>query len=249
VLHAAAREADLIVWDGGNNDFPFVRAALHVVVADALRPGHATTYHPGETVLRMADVVVVNKVDAASPEDTARVVAEIRDVNPRVPVVRAASPVRLADAGAVRGRRALVVEDAPTITHGGMPFGAGLVAARAAGAAAIVDPRRSAVGPVRELFARQPHIGPVLPTLGYAPAQLAALAATIDGSDADVVVAATPMDLAALTPLRKPVVRARYQFAEMDDPGLGGIVDAFHARLGARCRTVRSSSSGWEGTR
>jgi predicted GTPase len=229
ILRRAEREADVLVWDGGNNDFPFLRPGLHVVVADALRPGHATAYHPGETVLRMADVVVVNKVDAARPEDTARVIAEVRAVNPRAPVVRAASPVRLDDAAAVRGRRVLVVEDAPTITHGGMAHGAGFVAAQAAGAAAIVDPRASAVGPVRELFARWPHVGRVLPTLGYAEAELAALRATIDGSAAEVVVAATPLDLVGLLGVRKPVVRARYEFAEVGEPSLGALVDAFLA--------------------
>jgi predicted GTPase len=230
IVLQAGRETDVIVWDGGNNDFPFLRPDLHVVVADALRPGHATAYHPGEAVLRMADVVVVNKVDVAPPTDTAQVVDEVHAVNPRAPVVRAASPVRLADPAAVRGRRVLVVEDAPTITHGGMPYGAGLVAANAAGAGEIVDPRRSAVGAVRDLFARYPHIGRVLPTLGYGAAQLAALRETIDTSAAEVVVAATPLDLARLLPIQKPVVRARYEFADAGEPALGPLVDTFLAR-------------------
>jgi predicted GTPase len=229
VVAAAEAEADVIVWDGGNNDFPFLRPSLHVVLADALRPGQATGYHPGETVLRMADVVVVNKVDAAPPADVERVVQEVRAVNPRAPVVRAASPVRLDDPAAVRGRRVLVVEDGPTLTHGGMAYGAGYVAARAAGAAAIVDPRASAAPAVRAVFARYPHIGPVLPAVGYDRAQLEALRETIAGAEADVVVAATPIDLGALIRLDTPVVRARYDFADHGEPTLGAILDRFLA--------------------
>ena len=223
----AEQEADLIVWDGGNNDFPFLRPSLHIVMADALRPGQAAGYHPGEAVLRMADVVVVNKVDAASASDVQAVVDEVRAVNPRAPVVRAASPVRLDDPAAVRGRRVLVVEDGPTITHGGMPYGAGYVAAVAAGAAKIVDPRPSAPPALRAVFARHPHIGLVLPAVGYDDAGLAALGETVNRSEADVVVAATPIDLAALVRLDKPVVRARYEFADAGDPTLGAVVDRF----------------------
>jgi predicted GTPase len=220
----AAAEADLIVWDGGNNDFPFVRPDLHVVVADALRPEDARGYHPGEAVLRAADVVVVNKVDAATPEQVARAVEVARAVNPRAPLVRAASPVRLDAPHAVRGRRALVVEDGPTLTHGSMPYGAGLVAARAAGAV-VVDPRPSATPAVLEVFAQYPHIGSVLPAVGYSAAQLDALRATIERADAEVVIAATPVDLARLLGIDKPVIRARYEFAEADEPGLGALVD------------------------
>jgi predicted GTPase len=162
IVRRAAAEADLIVWDGGNNDFPFVRPDLLVAVADALRPGQATAYHPGEAVLRMADVVVVNKVDAAAPADVQRVIDEARAANPRAAIVRGASPVRLDDPAAVRGRRVLVVEDGPTITHGGMPYGAGFVAVATCGAT-IVDPRASAAPAVREVYARHPHIGRVLP--------------------------------------------------------------------------------------
>jgi predicted GTPase len=225
----AAREADVIVWDGGNNDFPFLRPDLHIVMTDALRPGQATAYHPGEAVLRMADVVVVNKVDSAARADVQRVVDEVRAVNPGAPIVRAASPVRLDDPAAVCGRRVLVVEDGPTITHGGMPYGAGYVAAAAAGAAEIVDPRPSAADAVRAAFHTYPHIGKVLPALGYGPDQLAALRATIEASDADVIVAATPIDLAALIQPSKPVVRARYEYADAGEPTLGALVDRFLA--------------------
>ena len=167
----AVAEADLIVWDGGNNDFPFLRPDFHVVVADALRPEDARGYHPGEAVLRTADVVVVNKVDAASADQVAHAIEVVREVNPHAPIVRGASPVRLDAPEAVRGRRVLVIDDGPTLTHGSMPHGAGFVAARAVGAV-VVDPRSAATPPIRDVFARYPHIGPVLPAVGYSAAQL-----------------------------------------------------------------------------
>lgn len=239
IVAQAEQEADLIVWDGGNNDFPLVRPDLHIVMTDALRPGQADGYHPGEAVLRMADVVVVNKVDAARAGSVQVVVDEVRALNPHAAIVKAASPVRLDDPGAVRGRRVLVVEDGPTLTHGGMPYGAGYVAATSGGAAAIVDPRASATPGVREIFARYPHIGPVLPAVGYDAEQLQGLRETINRAAADVVVAATPLDLAALLALEKPVVRARYEFADAGEPTLGSFVDAFLARRAAGCRGTR----------
>jgi predicted GTPase len=232
VAARAAAEADVIVWDGGNNDFPFLRPDLHIVVTDALRPDDARGYHPGEAVLRMADVIVVNKVDAASAAQVERAIATARSVNPAAPVVRAASPVRLDDPEAVRGRRALVVEDGPTITHGSMPHGAGFVAATAVGAT-IVDPRPAAPAALREVFARYPHIGRVLPAVGYSAAQLEALRLTIAGAKAEVVVAATPVDLARLIAVDTPIVRARYEFADAGEPRLGTLVDAWLARPAA----------------
>ena len=217
--------------DGGNNDFPFLVPDLHIVIADALRPGQVAGFHPGEAVARMADVVVINKVDAAPRGDVERVSEEIRALNPRATIVRAASPVRLDDAAAVSGRRVLVVEDGPTITHGGMAYGAGYVAATAAGAATIVDPRAAAAPGLAAVFARYPHIGRVLPAVGYSGAQLEALRDSINRARADVVVAATPLDLAALIAIDKPVVRARYDFAEAGEPTLGSLVDAFLARV------------------
>jgi predicted GTPase len=231
ILELACLEADCVVWDGGNNDFPFVVPDLHVVLVDALRPGHETTHHPGEAVLRMADVVVIAKTDAADPAAVRRLEESVRRLRPGVEVVRGRSPVRLVDPERVRGRRVLVVDDGPTLTHGGMPWGAGYVAARAAGAAEIVDPRASAAPAIRELFAAFPHLGPVLPAVGYGPEQLAALRETIEGSSAEVVVAASPIDLAADLELTKPVVRARYEYEEAEEPGLGGIVDTFLDRL------------------
>jgi predicted GTPase len=227
ILQAAELEADIIVWDGGNNDFSFIKPDLQIAVADALRPRQIATHHPGETVARMADVLVVNKVDAASAGDVEIALAELRAVNPAAPIVLAASPIRLDDAPAVRGRRVLVIEDGPTITHGGMAYGAGYVAALAAGAAEIVDPRPSAAADFAKAFEKYPHIGRVLPALGYGAAQLQALAQTINSADADVVVSATPVDLARLLDINKPIVRASYEFAETGEPTLSAIVDGF----------------------
>jgi predicted GTPase len=224
ILTQAAAESDVIVWDGGNNDFPFVRPDLHVVVVDALRPEDSRGYYPGEAVLRTADVVVVNKVNSAAPHDVQRAEEVARAVNPSAPIVRGALPISLRE-DAVRGQRVVVVEDGPTITHGSMRFGAGFLAASAAGAAAIVDPRTVAVGELREVFQRYPHIGPVLPAIGYTATQRQALAETLRRVDADVVVAATPVDLARLIAIDKPVVRARYEFVEPGEPRLGPLVD------------------------
>ena len=230
VLGKAESESDLILWDGGNNDFPFIRPDLHIVLADALRPGHETTHHPGEAVLRMADVIVVAKSDAAAPADVQRVIDNVRAVNPHAPVLRGASPVTLDDPGAVRGRRVLAVDDGPTLTHGGMAHGAAWLAATRAGAI-MVDPRPWAAPAIAAVFERYPHIGAVLPATGYSPQQIDALRATIERSDAEVVVAGTPIDLAALLRVSKPVLRARYEYAEMDSPGLLGEIEAFLARM------------------
>ncbi len=231
ILAAAEQQADIIVWDGGNNDFPFIRPDLHIAIADALRPRQIATHHPGEAVARMADALVVNKVDAATPEDVVSTIEGLRLVNPAAPILRAASPVRLDDAPAVKGRRVLVVEDGPTITHGGMPYGAGYVAALAASAAEIIDPRLSAVAEIKAVFRAYPHIGKVLPAVGYSPAQLQALSATIRASSADVVVSGTPIDLGRLIEAGKKIIRARYDYAELGEPRLSDIVDAFLHRL------------------
>jgi predicted GTPase len=238
IVAAAEAESDIIVWDGGNNDFPFLKPDLHIVMVDALRPRQVATHHPGETVVRMADVAVVNKVDVATEAAVREAIDGVRRINGRATIVRAASPVRLDDPKAVIGRRVLVVEDGPTITHGGMAHGAGLVAAQAAGAASIVDPRDSAPPAILDIYRAYPHIGRVLPAVGYSAAQLQALAATIDGSKSDVVVVATPLDLASLVRIGKPVVRARYEFAEAGEPTLASIIDAFLEE-----RDVRVASS------
>ena len=227
IVACAEKEAEVILWDGGNNDFAFLRPDLHIVLVDPLRPGNETTHHPGEAVLRMADIVVVTKVSSASDIDIQRVTENARRINPRATVVRGASPVRLDDAEVVRGKRVLVVEDGPTITHGGMPYGAGYVAATQAHAAEIIDPRPACTDEIAAVYAKYPHIGAVLPALGYHPSQLSALRESINATAADLVVSATPCDLAALINIDKPIVRARYEFAEVNEPGLGGLVEAF----------------------
>lgn len=214
VLAAAERDADVIVWDGGNNDFPFFAPDLLVTVVDPLRPGHETRYHPGETNLRMADVVLVNKVDAAAPADVAAVEAAVAAVNPTATLVEAASPVSLEPGPSLAGARVLVVEDGPTITHGEMPYGAGTVAARAAGATQLVDPRPFAVGSLRDTFARYPTIGAVLPAMGYSDEQRRDLEETINATPCDVVVAGTPMDLARVVDCRHPLRRVTYELRE-----------------------------------
>ena len=234
VVAQAAAEADVLLWDGGNNDFPFIRPDLHIVLADALRPGHELAYHPGETCLRMADVVVISKVDSAPRANVELILRNVGAANPHAALVRANLDVALDDPDAVRGKRIVVVEDGPTLTHGGMPHGAGLMAAHAAGAAAIVDPRAAAAPGIASVYARYPHIGPVLPATGYSEPQIEALRATLDAVDADVIVSATPADLAALVHPRKRVVRARYEYADAGAPRLADLLDRFlsERRLG-----------------
>ncbi len=225
ILAQAAAEADVLIWDGGNNDLPFFRPDLHLVVADPLRPGHERRYHPGEANLRRADVVVLNKVDVASPEAIEEVLASIAELNPQAPVVQAASPVTLEPGPSLVGRRVLVVEDGPTITHGGMPFGAGTTAARQAGATDIVDPRAHAAGSLRATYAAYPGIGPVLPAMGYSAAQIADLSATIRDSGCEVVIAGTPIDLGRLLDVEVPVRRVTYDLEERGEPTLAQVLE------------------------
>ena len=232
ILTQAETEADIIVWDGGNNDFSFVRPDLQIVLVDPLRPGHETTHHPGEAVLRMADIVVVAKTNSASEADIQRVSETARSLAPNAILVRAASIVSLDDAAQVVGKRVLIIEDGPTITHGGMAYGAGYVAASRAGVKEIIDPRLSAVGGIAEVFRRYPHIGKVLPAMGYSAKELAELQATINASSADSVIAGTPSDLSHLMHLHKPVIRARYEFAEVGEPRLSKRIEDFVRRAG-----------------
>jgi len=229
IVRRAQAEADIILWDGGNNDFSFVRPDLHIVLVDPLRAGHETSHHPGEAVLRMADIVLIAKSNSASAADLATVRENVRRIRPEATVVLGASPVVLDDPAAVQGRRVLVVEDGPSITHGGMAYGAGYVAATEAGAAEIVDPREAAVASVAAIYAQYPHIGRVLPAVGYHPAQLEALAQTINRADVELVISGTPCDLGALVKIDKPIVRARYEYAEAEAPGLGALLEAFLA--------------------
>jgi predicted GTPase len=213
-----------MIWDGGNNDLPFVRPDLHVVVVDPLRAGDELGYHPGETNLLLADVVVVNKIDSATPEAVDLVLAHAKAVNPHATVVLARSPVTLDPGPPLRGRRVLVVEDGPTLTHGGMAYGAGTVAASKEEPAELVDPRPYARGSIADVFERYPHIGAVLPAMGYSPEMTQELQATIDAVDADVVVAGTPIDLAHVVSTRHPIRRARYELEEVGSPTLAEVL-------------------------
>ena len=220
ILQMAQKEADVIIWDGGNNDLPFYVPDVYITVADPLRVGHETTYHPGETNLRAADVVVINKVDSAKMEDVERLKQTIATANPDAVIIEAMSPITLEAGADLAGKRVLVVEDGPTLTHGEMTYGAGVVAARRAGAAALVDPRPWAVGTIKEVFAKYPHTGPLLPAMGYSEQQRQDLAATINASDADVVLIATPIDLRKVCDIQKMAVRASYDLQEISTPTL-----------------------------
>jgi len=232
ILERAEREADLVLWDGGNNDFSFFTPDLDIVLVDPLRPDTVDSHYPGETVLRMADVILVSKVNSAADADVQRVIETSRRINPAATLVRGASPVLLDDPAAVAGKRVLVVEDGPTVTHGGMAYGAGYVAASQAGPAEIVDPRPSAKGRIVDVYATYPHIGPVLPAMGYSEAQLQDLRETINAAPVDAVVSGTPCDLAKLIDLDVPVIRARYDYADAGDPTLESVIDAFLREMG-----------------
>jgi len=216
ILEQAQAECDVLLWDGGNNDLPFYAPTVHVVVADPLRAGHETSYHPGEANLRMADVIVINKMDSASIDQVNELLDTIRMLNPDATIVKANSKVTVDDPGAIFGKRVLVVEDGPTLTHGEMKFGAGVVAARAHGAAAIVDPRPWAVGTIDETF-RKYDVGAVLPAMGYSEGQLAEMEKIIDAAEADVVVIGTPIDLRRVIKIDKPAVRVRYDLEVLPD--------------------------------
>ena len=224
ILRAAEKEADVVIWDGGNNDTSFFAPDLCVVVFDPHRAGHELLYHPGEANLRLADVALINKVDTASKENVELVRANITRINPKATIVLANSPVTVADPNAVKGKRVLVVEDGPTLTHGEMKFGAGVIAAKAFGAASLVDPKAAAVGSIKATFAKYPHIEGLLPAIGYGEAQMKDLAATIDAVDCDLVLSATPIDLSKVITITKPIVRVRYGYGDAGEPTLGDIV-------------------------
>ncbi len=235
ILRAAETDpdgCDVVVWDGGNNDFPFFRPDLAITVVDPHRPGHEIGYYPGEVNLRTADVVVINKIDSADPAGVATVRSNIAAVNPSAAVVSANSALRLDDPAVVAGKRVLVVEDGPTLTHGGMKIGAGTVAAQRFGAAALIDPRPYLVGRLRETFATYPGIGTLLPAMGYGPEQLADLEATIAATPADAVVIGTPIDLARIIRIDKPRTRVYYDLEEIGSPNLTGLVGEFLAGRG-----------------
>ncbi|UCC54501.1 MAG: GTPase [Anaerolineaceae bacterium] len=230
ILRQAEAEADIIIWDGGNNDLPFYRSDFHIVVTDPHRPGHELSYHPGETNLRMADAVVINKVDTADHENVVTVQHNIRQVNPGATIVKAASPIFVSDPAAIRGKRVLVVEDGPTLTHGEMAYGAGVVAADYFDAAEIVDPRPYAVRSISATYEKYPTTGTVLPAMGYGDEQIADLQETINDTPADVVLVATPIDLARIVDIQKPNQRVRYELQEIGRPTLRELLQARFGR-------------------
>jgi predicted GTPase len=227
ILAQAEEEADVLVWDGGNNDTPFLTPDLHIVVCDPHRPGHELRYHPGETNLRMADVCLINKVDTAAPENVEAVLDSIRTVNPRAEVVRAASPFVVEEnTHQIAGKRVLAIEDGPTLTHGEMAYGAAVLAAKQHGASALVDPRPFAVGSIKETFARYPHMSELLPAMGYGKKQMEELRETIARSDAELVLIGTPIDLRRVIELDKPALRVSYRLQELGEPTLADILAA-----------------------
>jgi predicted GTPase len=227
ILKEAEKEADVIVWDGGNNDFPFYKPDLMITVTDPHRAGHELSYYPGEVTLRMAEIVVINKIDSSSPEDIQQLRENIQKVNPTAIVVDAASPLTVDKPQLIRGKRVLVVEDGPTLTHGNMTIGAGTVAAKKYGASLLVDPRPFIVGRLEETFRTYPGIGTLLPAMGYGEEQVSDLEKTINSSDCDSVVIATPIDLGRIININKPSVRVSYELQEIGNPDLSGLIGEF----------------------
>ena len=227
ILDAAEKEADVILWDGGNNDWPFFKSDLEIVLVDPHRPGHELRYHPGETNLRRAQVIVVNKLDSAPVGGVQQVMANIAQINPKATVIQARSNVSVDKPDLVQGKRVLVIEDGPTLTHGEMRYGSGVIAAVRYGAAEIVDPRLSARGSLVEIFARYPWVGKALPAMGYSNAQLQDLSATINAVECDTIIVASPVDLGRLIRLPKPHCRVRYDLEEISSPDLSAVVSAF----------------------
>jgi predicted GTPase len=233
ILRRAEAEADVVIWDGGNNDFPFFAPDLQIVVVDPLRAGDEFRYHPGEMNLRMADVLLVNKIDSASPEQVEDVLAGAKEANPDATVIQARSPVTLEDGPSLEGKAVLVVDDGPTITHGDMPFGAGTVAAREAGAATLVDPRPHAVGSIAATLERFPHIETCLPAMGYSKEQLSDLEATVNATECDAVISGTPIDLGRLIDSRHPIHQATYRLEVDGEPTLEQVLEPVIAQAGS----------------
>ncbi len=227
ILEQAQAEADIVIWDGGNNDTPFFKPDLHIVVADPLRPGHELTYYPGETNLIMADVVIINKETSAALEDIEQVRANIRDRNPDAVIIDAASPIFIEDSEIIKGKRVLAVEDGPTLTHGEMDFGAAVVAAERFGASELVDPRPFLVGSLIDTFEKYPEIGMLLPAMGYGAKQIKDLEATINNTDCDAVIIGTPIDLRKIININKPAVRVTYELQEIGRPNLHDVLQRF----------------------
>ncbi len=230
ILREAEKEVDIVLWDGGNNDLPFFKSDLAIVVVDPHRPGHELNYHPGEANVRAADLIVINKIDTAAEEDIETVRENVATLNPEAQVIEAASPIQVDDPDAIRGKRVIVVEDGPTLTHGEMAFGAGWIAARRYGAEEIVDPRPFAQGTIKQTYAKYPTTGAVLPAMGYGSEQMDELEQTINSSDAEIVVIGTPIDLGQLLDLNKPYQNVRYDLEEIGEPRLPEILEARFGR-------------------
>jgi predicted GTPase len=226
ILRQAEREADVIVWDGGNNDLPFIKPNLHIVIADSRRPGHELLYYPGETNLRMADVIIVNKIDTANPVDIETVIANANMINPKAIIIKAAMPGFIDKPELIRGKRVLAIEDGPTLTHGGLNFGAASIIAKNLGAY-IISPRDKAIGSIREVYSQYPHLGAVLPAMGYSRKQIDELEQTINSVECDSVLVGTPVDLRNLLNINKPAARVRYEIQEIGKPNLEDILNRF----------------------
>lgn len=227
ILEEAEKEADIILWDGGNNDFPFYKPDLQIVLVDPHRPGHELTYYPGETNARMADIVIINKIDSAKPDHVEQTIKNIKKLNPKATIIKAASPITVENPDLIRDKRVLVVEDGPTLTHGGMSYGAGIVAARKYAAKEIVDPRPYAVGSIKKVFEEYPQIGALLPAMGYSPEQIGELKQTIEATDCDTVIIGTPIDLRRLLKVNKTTVRIKYELQEIGKPDLEEALENF----------------------
>ncbi|MCD6117499.1 GTPase [bacterium] len=227
ILEQAEKEADIILWDGGNNDTPFYKPDMNIVVVDPHRPGHEVSYYPGETNLRMADVVIINKMDSADSANILEVRQNVQRINPEAIIIEAASPLSVEDPSVIRGKRVLVVEDGPTLTHGGMKYGAGVVAAQKYGAAEIIDPRPWVEGTIADTFKKYPGIGPLLPAMGYGDQQVRDLQKTIEKVDCDAVIIGTPIDLKKVIDIKKPAVRVMYKLQEIGEPTLEDVLNDF----------------------
>ncbi len=224
ILREAEKEADIVVWDGGNNDLSFYHSNLQIVVVDPHRPGHELSYYPGEANLRMADVVIINKVDTANPEGIETVQKNIKMANPDALIIEASSPITVDNPASIKGKKVLVVEDGPTLTHGNMAYGAGVIVARKLGASEIVDPRPYATGSIVETFNKYPHLGTLLPAVGYGKEQIKELESTINKTPCDIVLIGTPIDLRRVLHINKPAVRAKYDLKELSTPTLEDIL-------------------------
>lgn len=240
ILREAEREADVIVWDGGNNDLPFYQPDLHIIVADPHRAGQEITYHPGEANLRLANVVIINKVVTADPKNVERVKENIMKVNPNAKVLRAASPITADNQELIKGKRVLIIEDGPTLTHGNMPYGAATILAKRLGANEIVDPKPYAVGSIQETYWKYTHLGPILPALGYGEKQIAELKETIENTPCDVVVIGTPIDLCRVMTINKPTIRVKYELKVLGPISLEHVLDDFLQRSKQKWKKQKS---------